>query len=71
MSDRDPTPSHPRHIWLQRFGVRLMQLRPDMSAVLAARQAVDAFRDAAELEPEAAAERFNAEDASGEEGRSE
>ena len=69
MPNRDLTPSHPRHIWLQRFGVRLMQLQPDMSAMLAARHAVDEFRDAADVEPEAAAEKFNAADLNGVEGR--
>jgi hypothetical protein len=52
-------PSHPKHLWLQRFGTRLMQLQPDMSAFIAAKQAVDTFWDAASLEPEVAAELFD------------
>jgi hypothetical protein len=62
MPTDDPIPSHPRHIWLQRFGARLMQLQPNLNAVAATKHAVDTFHDAANLEPEAAAERFDAED---------
>lgn len=71
MPTRDLTPSHPRHFWLQRFRVRLLQLQQDMSAMLAARHAVDEFRDAVELHPAASAEKLYTEDVRGEEGRSE
>jgi len=46
---------------MQRFGGRLLSLQPHTNARYAARHALDAFRDAAHLEPEAAAERFNVE----------
>jgi hypothetical protein len=55
------TPSHPTHIWLERFSARLMELHPTMSTVAAAQHAVDAHPEASELEPEAAAELFAAE----------
>ena len=52
----DAVPFCPRHLWLQRFGMRLLRLCPDLSAMLAARRALDCFRDMAELEPERAAQ---------------
>ena len=52
----DAVPFCPRHLWLQRFGMRLLRLCPDLSAMLAARLALDCFRDMAELEPESAAQ---------------
>jgi hypothetical protein len=55
------TLSHPMHIWLERFGARLMELHPAMGAVTAAQHAVQAHPEAAELEPEEAAELFVAE----------
>jgi len=61
MQTNEPAPSHPRHVWMQRFGGRLLSLQPHTNARYAARHALDAFRDAAHLEPEAAAERFNVE----------
>ena len=67
----DPVPPHPRHVWLQRFGTRLMKLQPHMNAVAAAKNAIDAFRDWAHLEPEIAAERFDADDRRDEEDSSE
>lgn len=71
MATQELTPSHPKHIWLQRFGARLMQLHPTMNAVVATKHAVDTFHDSADLEPEAAAETFDAEDQRGEVGTSE
>ena len=71
MRAQDLTPSHPRHIGLQRFGVRLMALQPHMNAVAVAKRAVDAFRDSADLEPEVAADRSYAEDLSDEDDASE
>jgi hypothetical protein len=59
------TPAHPRHIWLERFSARLMELHPTMSAVTAAQHAVDSHPEAAELEPELAAEMFVNEDPAG------
>ena len=61
MAKLHSTPSHPRHIWLERFGARLMELHPAMSAITAAQHAVDSHPEAAELEPEQAAELFAAE----------
>lgn len=58
-------PSHPKHIWLQRFGARLMQLRPDLNAVAATKRAIDTFHDAADLEPEAAADNLVADERRG------
>ena len=55
------TPAHPLHIWLERFGARLMELHPTMGAITAAQHAVQAHPEAAELEPEEAAELFVAE----------
>jgi hypothetical protein len=51
-------PSHPRHIWAQRFGRRLLELQPLMSAHAAVKAAVDAFNDWSYLEPEEAVGRF-------------
>jgi hypothetical protein len=70
MRAHELNPSHPRHVWLQRFGLRLMQLQPDIAAFTAAKQAADAFRDAASLEPEVAAERFDADERRAEEDAS-
>lgn len=58
MATLNSTPSHPMHIWLERFGARLMELHPSMSAVTAAQHAVQTHPEAAELEPEEAAELF-------------
>ncbi|MDE2296966.1 MAG: hypothetical protein KGK18_02260 [Burkholderiales bacterium] len=54
-------PSHPKHVWLQRFGARLMQLQPNLNAVTATKHAIDTFHDAAGLEPEEAADNFAAD----------
>ncbi len=62
MPTDDVVPSHPRHIWLQRFGIHLMTLQPHLNAVAAAKLAIDAFRDWAHLDPEAAADRIDRED---------
>jgi hypothetical protein len=51
-------PSYPERIWLDIFGARLMQLRPDMSAKAASQHAMEAFADVAGLEPDEAAEVF-------------
>jgi hypothetical protein len=61
MQTNEPTPSHPRHVWLQRFGGRLLILQPHTNPRYAVRHALDTFLDAGHLEPEAAAERFNIE----------
>ena len=51
-----PTPSTAKHIWLDRFGVRLRQLQPSMNFPSAARVALVTWWEAADLEPEIAAE---------------
>ena len=51
-----PTPSTAKHIWLDRFGVRLRQLQPSMNFPSAARVALVTWWEAADLEPEVAAE---------------
>ena len=57
-------------IWLQRFGARLMPLQPTMSR--GRDKALGRhFHDAADREPAAAAETFDAEDQRGEVGTSE
>lgn len=48
--------------WHDRFGARLMQLQPRMNAVTAAQHAVATYPDAADMEPEEAAEIFAAEE---------
>jgi hypothetical protein len=58
----DPTPSCLKHLWLQRFGQRLLALQPELNAVAAAKRALDAFHDLAGLDPERAAEAFAASD---------
>ena len=63
-------PLLPKPVWHDRFGARLMQLQPRMSAVTAAEHAVVTYADAAELEPELAAEIFAAEEPPGEVGAS-
>ena len=42
-----------------------MQLRPDMNAVVATKHAIDTFHDAADLEPETAADNFAADERRG------
>ncbi|MES2959672.1 MAG: hypothetical protein V4792_15890 [Pseudomonadota bacterium] len=59
-------PSHPMSVWTARFTARLLALQPGMSAFSAAEHAVVTFPDAADLEPEAAAEIFAAEEPPGE-----
>lgn len=49
-------------VWHDRFGARLMQLQPRMNAVTAAQHAVATYPDAADMEPEEAAEIFAAEE---------
>ncbi len=44
--------------WMDRFGERLMRLQPAMNAVAAAANAVDAYADSSDLEPEEAARTF-------------
>lgn len=58
-------PSHPKHVWLQRFGARLMHLQPHLNPVAATKHAIDTFHDAAGLEPEAAAGIFAADERRG------
>jgi len=53
-----PTPACPKHLWLQRFGQRLLVLQPELNAIAAAKRALDCFHDLAELAPERAAEAF-------------
>lgn len=51
-----PTPSNAKHIWLDRFGVRLRQLQPSLNFPAAARLALVTWSEASDLEPEVAAE---------------
>lgn len=51
-----PAPSNAKHIWLDRFGVRLRQLQPSLNFPSAARVALITWTEAADLEPELAAE---------------
>lgn len=51
-----PIPSNANHIWLDRFGVRLRQLQPSLSFPAAAWVALATWSEAADLEPEIAAE---------------
>ncbi len=44
--------------WMDRFANRLMQLQPSMNSVTAAANAVKAYPDAADVEPEEAASSF-------------
>jgi hypothetical protein len=52
-------PSNPD--WVARFGERLLQLRPSMSAIMAASLAIEAHRHEPDGSPDKAAERFHAE----------
>lgn len=52
----------PKPVWLDRFGARLMQLQPRMNPVTAAQHAVATYADAADWEPEEAADIFAAEE---------
>jgi len=54
-------PCHVRNEWLDRFSVRLQELQPSMSFPLAAKFAVRTWPEAADLEPEKAAELYVAE----------
>lgn len=49
-------PSYERNEWLDCFSVRLQELRPSMSSPMAAKLAVRAWPEAANLEPKNAAE---------------
>ena len=62
----DPTPACPKHVWLQRFGQRLLLLQPELNEIAAAKRALDCFHDLAALAPEHAAEAFAAADERGE-----
>lgn len=70
MNSIEPKSSHLRDAWVDRFGVRLMQLQPRMNAITAAEHAETTFPDAADLGPEEAAEIFAAEEPPGEVGAS-
>jgi hypothetical protein len=48
----------PKAIWMERFGRKLMQLRPSMNSITAATHSVEAFRSESESIPEEAAERL-------------
>jgi hypothetical protein len=52
-------PSNPD--WVARFGEHLLQLRPSMSAIMAAALAIEAHRHEPDGSPEKAAERFHAD----------
>jgi len=52
--------NEPAHIWLSRFCIRLVQLRPDMTLASAARRSVAAFTCASEMDPEDAAKIYDA-----------
>ena len=54
-------PPYDRNEWLDRFSVRLQELRPSMSFPQAARFAAGTWREAGDLEPEKAAEIYVAE----------
>lgn len=60
MNSIDRKRSLQKPVWLDRFGARLMQLRPQMNALTAAEHAVATYPNAAHMEPEEAAERFAA-----------
>ena len=51
-----PVPSNAKHIWLDRFGVRLRQQQPSLNFPSAARVALVTWSEASDLEPEVAAE---------------
>lgn len=51
-----PEPSNVKHIWVARFGVRLRQLQPSLNFPSAARVALISWSEAADLEPEVAAD---------------
>jgi len=57
----DLTPSLPRATWLDRFAMRLGALLPDLDPETAWRYAEATFDDAADLEPDEAAEIFAAD----------
>jgi hypothetical protein len=48
----------PKAIWMERFGRRLMQLRPAMNSITAATHSVEAYRSDSEGVPEEAAEKL-------------
>ena len=58
----DLIPSHPKHLWLDRFGARLKQLKPSMNFPTAAKHALVTWPGGADREPEAAAEIYAAEE---------
>lgn len=51
-------PSHPRPEWVKRFAVHAMRVQPSIDSVSALMIADGQFEDAADLEPEQAAEIF-------------
>jgi hypothetical protein len=51
-------PPSSQEIWLDRFGARLMLLQPKLKPLDAAHEAVSIYPDAADLDPEEAAEIF-------------
>ena len=63
-------PLLPKPVWHDRCGARLMQLQPRMNAVTAAQHAVVIYADAADMDPEVAAEICAAEEPPGEVGAS-
>jgi hypothetical protein len=49
------TPILPKETWLQRFATRLLVLRRELSALEAARAAMEEYEDACDFDPEIAA----------------
>ena len=70
MNSTATRPSLPKPVWNDRFGARLLQLQPRMNAVTAAQHAVVTYPDAADMDPEEAAEIFAAEEPPDEVGTS-
>jgi hypothetical protein len=48
----------PKAVWMERFGRRLMQLRPSMNSITAATHSVEAYRSESDSVPEEAAEKL-------------
>ena len=46
------------HVWLTRFAVRLLRLRPDLTATMAIQRAVLRYPDCRTIEPELAARAY-------------
>ena len=51
-------PPSPQKLWLDKFRTHLMRLQPGMNTLDAAHEAVSIYPDAADMDPEEAAEIF-------------